>query len=210
MVYYILDTNFFFNLEIQSGFGDSPKQIFASVTDYARRLRKAGEAEFFMPPRIVDEILTFVSSDEEYIKDFLSEITVKAPDQSKIQFPAGVFYDIVEDIRHRSYRGLQVAEEELDNASKAMLATGEVNHIEYQKSVGEHIKRLRDRYRNATRVKFLDSLADLDVIVLAKELDGYVVSADEGVILWARKFGVKEAIPNVFKGQLDSILKDSF
>jgi predicted DNA-binding protein (UPF0278 family) len=47
----------------------------------------------------------------------------------------------------------------------------------------------------------LDSLGDLDIIMLAKELDGTVVSTDEGVMTWARKFGVKEISPSSF-GQM--------
>jgi uncharacterized protein len=204
---YVLDTNFFFNLEIKSGFGDNPREIIESITDYARRAKKSGKAAFYMPPKIIDELYTFVDKDEEYIRNFLAEISIKAPDRSSMQFSSDVFYALVDDIRKRSYRGLQVAEEELTNAVEAFVGKEKPEKIGYQKQIGEHIKKLRDRYRNATRVKFLDSIADLDIIVLSKELDGYVVSSDEGVIQWARKFGVKEAVPQVLKTQLDSLLQ---
>lgn len=205
---YILDTNLFFNLQAETSLGTNPKLIFESLTDYARKLRVAGQAQFYMPPAIVDELMTFVKGDEDYIRSYLAEITVKAPEKAGMSFGAGVFYDIVEDIRHRSYRGLQVAEEELARAVQEMLPRGaEMSKIDYQKAIGTHISKLRDRYRTATRVKFLDSVADLDIIALAKELDGTVVSADEGVIQWARKFGVREVFPEVWKKQLDSLLQ---
>ena len=206
MQIYVLDTNFFFNLEIKSGFGNNPKEIIEAITDYSRKLKKSKSAAFYMPPDIVKEMLTFVNENDDYVKNFLAEISIKAPERSSVAFPSSNFYEMVQEIRERSYRGLQIAEEEVDATATTMLKEGDLSKIEYQKKVGEHVTRLRERYRNATRTKFLDSVADLDVIVLAKELNGYVVSSDEGVIRWARKFGVKEAVPQVLKQQLDSLL----
>lgn len=203
---YVLDTNFFFNLQVESGFGDNPREIIERVTDYARKLQKAQAARFYMPPRVVDEMYTFIDENQEYLQDLLAVVTIKAPDYSQINFSATVFYDLVKDIRSRSYRGLQVAEEELLTAAEAMSQKQELSKIEFQKTAGEHISKLRERYRNATRTKFLDSPADLDVIVLAKELQASVVSADEGVILWARKFGVMETFPQGLRKELDSLL----
>src|SRR3989338_3726302 len=208
MAAYILDTNLFFNLQAKTAFGTNPQEIIISVTNYAQKLKSLQKAEFYMPPRVLEEFLTFVDESEEYVHKFIAQINIKAPDKSKTQFATEVFYDLIEEIRHRSYRGLQVAEEEMAQAvaeiPRELLEPGA--KIEYQKAIGEHIKRLRDRYRNATRTKFLDSLADLDIIVLAKELNGAVVTADEGVLLWARKFGVKEAIPHVLHHELDALL----
>lgn len=203
---YVLDTNFFFNLQIDSGFGTNSREIIENITDYAQRMRKSKVAHFYMPPKIVDEMLTFIDEKEDFVQAFLAEVAIKAPERTSMEFSANIFYDMVDEIRKRSYRGLQISEEELNNAAKDMINQPELPKIEYQKVLGQHISRLRERYRNATRVKFLDSVADLDVIVLAKELDGSVVSADEGVIRWARKFGVKEVFPQVLKKQLDSLL----
>lgn len=205
---YIFDTNLFFNLEVETDFGKNPYEIMTSITDYARALRGAGKAAFYMPPRIVEEIYTFVPETDERIQKLLAEVVIKAPESDKMTFGAGVFYEIVQDIRNRSYRGLQVAEEELKNvANDTHLIQDNLSHIDSQKALGVHITRLRERYRTATRVKFLDSLADLDIIALAYELEGNVVSADEGVIQWARKFGVREVFPHVLKHQLDSLLQ---
>lgn len=205
---YILDTNFFFNLEIKSDFGDNPKEIFVLVAQYSHKLRAAGLAEFYVPPRIIDEIETFINLRQDYIQNFLAEVTIKAPDRAKVQLSTEVVYALIQEIRDRSYRGLQVAEEEMGIAVKALQGTDpDVSRPDYQKKIGEHIRKLRDRYRNATRTKFLDSVADLDVIVLAKELDGAVVTADEGVLLWSRACGVREVVPHVLRQELDSLLQ---
>lgn len=203
---YVLDTNFFFNLQIESGFGTNPKAIMEEITRYAEALYQSQKGVLYMPPRIVEEMETFVSPHEPYFIRFLAMIQVKSPDIEAVTFPGQAYYDLVEEIRQRSYRGLQIGEEEMALAVKDLREMGELSHIEYQKAIGKHVATLRDRYRNATRVKFLDSVADLDLIILAKELNATVVTADEGVLIWARKFGVQEIAPHVLKTQLGFLL----
>lgn len=202
MVRYVLDTNIFFNLEIKSGLGNNPKEIIEQITKYIHGFKASGKGQFYIPPRIHDEFLTFFEGKEDYVTAFLSAVTIQSPHIHDKMFPAELFYRLIEEIRHRSYRGLQVAEEELGNTAKRMMGKPELDRIEFQKTVGDDVKKLRERYRQATRHKFLDSTADLDLIVLAKELDAYLVSADEGVLLWGRMFGVKEIPPQLLKEQL--------
>ena len=77
---------------------------------------------------------------------------------------------------------------------------------DFEIKIGSVIKNFRDRYRVATRTGFIDSVADLDLIVLAKEIDGFLVSADEGAVRWGRVFGIKEVLPSAFRSRLDSLL----
>lgn len=190
---YILDTNLFFNMQAGLGFGETTDAVM-------KMMAKCGEqAQLYMPPRIVEEFLGFFDNKEqETIKKLLSHIIVKSPNIDSFQFPASVFYTLVEDIRNRSYRGLRTGEEEIEQAAQSFMGGAQLAKMEFQKKVGIQIKGFRDRYRQATRVGFLDSIADLDIIVLAKELDGVVVSTDEGLLKWSRLFGVKEMSPAVF------------
>lgn len=203
---YILDTNFFFNMQVESGFGSNPKQCIQSFSALAGALQKAGIAEFYMPPRIVAEMETFIPLTDPDMTMLLAVVQTKSPAIDAVHFPGTAFYELVDEIRNRSYRGLTIAEEELIQAVKEIPDTIKENRIEFQKAVGKHVTTLRDRYRNATRVKFLDSVADLDLIVLALELNGTVVSADEGVLIWARKFGALEIAPHALKSHLESLL----
>ena len=190
---YILDTNLFFNMQAGLGFGDTTDTVIDSITILGKK------EKLFMPPRIVEEFLSFFENKEqENIKKLFTIITVKSPNIDSFQFPASVFYTLVDDIRNRSYRGLRTGEEEIEQAAEAFMSTSSLSKIEFQKKVGIQIKGFRDRYRQATRVGFLDSIADLDIIVLAKELDGVVVSTDEGLLKWSRLFGVKEMSPSAF------------
>ncbi len=202
---FVIDVNFFVNLEIKSGFGNASKDVIVGFTSLAKKLKKENRAEFFMPPRIVDELVGFFNQ-ENFIKDFFSVITIKSPDLSKVQFSAGVFYQLVNEMRERSYRGLKVAEESVIKGGKEMIGGKELNKIEFEKKIGGTIKTLRERHRQATRFNFLDSVADLDLIVLTKEIDGFLVSSDGGLIRWGRVFGIKEVTPSLFRERLFSLL----
>jgi len=203
---YILDTNFFFNLEIKSGFGENSAEIIKAFTQLACEVQKQQKARFFMPPRIVEEFLTFVDENEKYVKDFLTTITVESPKVADIQFPASVFYQLVDETRDRNFKGMRVCEELIDQTAQKFMGSEVLPKIEYQKSIGEPLTKLRQRFRQATRFNFLDSVADLDIIVLARDLDGYVVSSDEGVLRWGRIFGIKEIAPQLFKLKLQQHL----
>lgn len=204
---YVLDTNLFFNMEPGLGIGKKTEDVVVKATKAMRALAKDRKAEFFMPPRVVDELLSFFEDkNQAFLKDFQAVLTVKSPHVSSVEFPAAVFYNLVADIRDRSYRGLAIAEEELKKAGKSLLGSSSSTKKDFEQQTGAFVKTLRDRYRNATRTGFLDSIADLDLIVLAKEQDAYLVSTDEGVVKWGRIFGVKEMEATVFGKKLSAHL----
>jgi len=204
---YILDANLFFNMEAGLNLGEKTEEVVKKLTEMSKRLKQTKKAELYMPPRIVDEFLSFFEDKEQsFLKDFLSAIIVKSPDFGNMNFPAQLFYELVGDIRQRSYRGLNIGEEEIEKAGKAMLDKSNLSTKDFQIQVGSVVKKFRERYRQATRFGFLDSLADLDLIVLTKEIDGSLVSSDEGVIKWGRSFGVKEMPVSVWKKKLDELL----
>jgi RNA ligase partner protein len=204
---FILDTNVFFNMEAGLELGKKTEEVIIGLTERIVNLKKNKKAEFFMPPRAVDELLSFFEDKEQaFLKDFLSQITVKSPDSSKTSFSSSVFYKLVEDIRLRSYRGLTIGEEEIVNAARLMSGTGDMSKKDFEIKIGVVVKKFRERYRNATRTGFLDSLTDLDLIVLAIEQDAYLVTTDEGVLAWGRTFGVKEMPSGVFRKRLEDLL----
>ena len=197
---YIFDTNLFFNMESGLNLAKKTEDVVVEVTKIAKRLKKENTGIIFMPPRAIDEFLSFFENKQQlFLKEFLSTITIKSPDIHKIQFPSGVFYAIVEDIRQRSHRGLNIGEEEIVNAAKKAEGKGSFQKKDFEIMVGSVITTFRDRYRKATRFGFIDSLTDLDLIVLAKEQDAFLISSDEGVMKWAKTFGVKEMPPGVWQ-----------
>jgi len=196
---YVIDTNLFFNMGSGLGYGKRTEEVVCALTKVAKGARENGTFELLAPPRVVEEFLSFFEDkNQSFIKEFLTVVTVKSPEASSLSLPASVFYEFVGDIRTRSYRGLRIGEEEITRAGRSFVGSPALSAQDFQKKIGEFVKSFRDRYRNATRTGFLDSLADLDLILLAKEQDASLVSADEGVVKWGRLFGVKEATPEVF------------
>ncbi len=206
---YILDANLFFNMESGLDMGEKTEEVVVYLTEIGRKLKKKKMGEFFMPPRVVEEFLSFFEKrDKLFIKNFLSVIRVKSPDVGKLNLPANIFYKLIDDIRARSYRGLNIGEEEIEKAGRLMLGKKELSTKDFQVTIGSVIKKFRERYRQATRFGFLDSLADLDLIVLTKELNGALISSDEGVIHWGRFFGVRETPVEVWQKQLLDLLEE--
>lgn len=200
---YILDTNLFFNMEEGIGLGKKTEEVTKNITLAAKQMKKQGAAEFFMPPKVVEEYLSFFENKEQpFIKEFLSQITIKSPDINKLQIGGDVFYQLIEDVRERRYRGLRIGEEEIVRAAETTIGKEGLSKKDFQILSGKVIKNFRERYRQATRFGFLDSLADLDLIMLTKEVDGFLVSSDEGVIKWGRVFGAKEMPAGVFGAKM--------
>ncbi|VVA43253.1 RNA ligase partner protein [Candidatus Roizmanbacteria bacterium] len=204
---FILDTNLFFNIGAGLEMGKTTQEIVVKLTETIKKLKKKSKAVFYMPPKIVDEFLSFFEDkNQEFIKDFLSNINIKSPNPSGTDFSSKVFYQLVEDIRNRSYRGLNIAEEEIIQAGEMTSNKKFESKKDFQIVIGKFIKNFRDRYRNATRTGFLDSVADLDLIVLSKEVDGFLVTSDEGVLSWGRTFGIKEMPASIFRKRLEDLL----
>ncbi|MFW5704193.1 MAG: RNA ligase partner protein [Patescibacteria group bacterium] len=198
---YILDTNLFFNMEAGLDMGQKAEDVIRAMTKAIQSRKQEGYL-FYMPPRIVEEFFSFFDEVEQtFLQQFIAEISTKSPDYQDMQIGAASFYKLVNDIRMRSYRGMDIGEEEMRKAGQMFMGKEHMDKKGFEMAIGPVIKKFRERYRNATRTGFLDSLADLDILILAKELDGIVVSADEGVMKWARIFGVREIAVPAF-GQL--------
>lgn len=202
---FVLDTNLFFNLQSGLNWGSNSHEVIEKFTSNIEKLVKEEKASFYMTPAIQDEMKSFFDNEPDFVTNFLSLITIKSPDVSQITIGATVLKEFVDEARGRAYRGMKVAEEEIDAMAKCMMGSKTLDKIEYQKKVGEVVKKFRDRFRQATRVGFLDSVADFELIVLARELNGALVTADEGLIKWGRKMGIVEISPSQMSSSLEAL-----
>jgi len=201
---FILDANIFFNMEAGFDMGKKTDQVISNIINYGEKLK--GKVEFIMPPSAAEEFLSFFEKKTQpQIKKLLSVIITRSPNRNTPTLPTNIFYQLINDVRMRSYRGLNLGEEEIKKAGQLMTGAKDLTKKEFEIKIGSVIKNYRDRYRQATRAGFIDSVTDLDLIVLAKEVDGFLVSADTGVIHWGRTFGVKEVLPSSFRSRLDSL-----
>jgi RNA ligase partner protein len=171
---YILDTSVFSNPDVFVQFGKTFPDAIATFTQLAFRVR----AEFFMPHSVYGE-LQQVKDLGEGAADFERAVRIRSPRRLDLTVPSELLYAFIEEVRMRIDRGLRIAEESTKRAG----ARGTIE-------IGQLISRLRERYREAMRRGIIDSREDADLLLLAYELDGTLVTADEGLAKWADKAGV--------------------
>ena len=185
----VLDTSLFVNPEVRTDFGKTPTEAIENFLSIAAQIPIL---EFYMPPSIFQELFNFI--DENKVSgDLLTIIRQKPPKRHELSCPAFLLYELIEDMRERINKGLRVAEKAVRDIKK-----GEEKDV---------IQSLRRNYREALREGIIDSKEDVDLILLAKELDALLITIDHGVIKWAEKLGIRWLMPNRFKDYLLSYLK---
>lgn len=187
----VLDTSLFVNPDIRSSFGENPTSALEGFLFLAAQLPIL---EFYMPTSVFEELINFIEP-EKVSGDLLVYLHQKSPKRHELNIPAIILYELIEEFRERVNKGLRVAE-------KA------VRSVPLKKS-DEIIQELRRKYREALREGIIDSREDVDLILLARELDALLITADKGAIRWAEKLGIKWLIPEKFKEYLLSSIKKS-
>lgn len=187
----VLDTSLFVNPEIRNDFGDSPIE---AIKGFLLLAEQIPSLEFYMPSSIFEELMNFVDRRKVPGK-LIAILNQKSPGKHEMNVPAIFLYELIEDIRDRINKGLRVAE-------KAVRSVGTVDEREL-------IKSMRKSYREALREGIIDSREDVDLILLAKELDALLVTVDHGAIKWAEKLGIRWLVPDKFKDYLLSFIEDS-
>lgn len=205
---FILDTNVFFSMQQGFNLGQTTMEVFSTLFSYAQKGREKNAFGFYMTPESVKELLTFFTSEEDIQKanSFLGCVQVVSPKIQELTLPARVFDELVKDTRARFLKAMQVAEDVITQTARGFMGKEVLPQIELQKALGNYITPFRERYRNATRTGFLDSAADIEQLLLARELNGALLTADEGLLAWARKVGVEECLPSAFVPQLHFLL----
>lgn len=189
---FILDTSIFTNPDIYSQFGHNTQEAIQKFLDIAQQ----SQTEFYMPSSVYDELNTMKNLDH-IAPDFESMVRIRSPRKFNIQIPANIVYEFIDEVRKRIDRGLRIAEEHTKLGHAGSVDT----------DIGPVISRLRERYRETLRQGIIDSREDMDVLLLAYELDGVLVAADEGLRTWADKIGVKILMPKHLRHILEKSIK---
>ncbi len=164
----VIDTSVFVNPDT--------RQLLASDASGALQrfleLARARGIKVYVPVSVSKEMAHFIRPD---VMDRLkAQATVRAPDLFGMMVPAAVLHFFVREIRKRIDKGLRLAEQAVRVENSA-----------------ENVRRLREQYREAVRSGIVDSVEDLDVVLLAKEVGGAVLTADEGIHNMAHALGVE-------------------
>jgi len=186
---FVLDTSVFTNPQLYKKFSND---ILDATEDLLYLMEHSG-GEFYMPLSTYDELLRMVKLDQ-LIPKFELVVRLRNPRMFNLLIPAEFLYNFITDLRARINKGLRIAEEHVRSAQNVQ-------------NIGEIIKSLREKYRDALRQGILDSKEDVEVILLAYELDAILVSADEGIRNWAKQLGVKLINPQYFKELLEEMVE---
>lgn len=201
-----LDTNIFFNMEADLGLGDSTLEISKNIKKALQKYEK-GSISIITTPGVASEIKSFFDNEkDESLQNILGFLTIQSPSVSDIKISASIFEKIIEDYRERSYRAMKVAEEEMLSIASSFMGKEALRQKEFQMTSGKFISNFRDRYRNATRTGTIDSVADFELLLLAKEQDAPIVTTDKGLLYWGRIIGIQEMDPSVFGKKMKEYL----
>lgn len=174
----VLDTSLFVNPDVRHHFGGTPTESFGN---FLKLSAENSHVELYMPPSIYRELMDFVD-EKEIESKLLLRVKQKPPKKYELMVPGAVLYELVEDMRERVNKGLRIGEK----AVRKM--TGAQNPKEDESEI---ISDFRRKYKEALREGIIDSKEDIDLLLLALELDAAVVTADEGILAWAEKLGVR-------------------
>mgnify|MGYP001627046384 CR=1 FL=1 len=185
----VLDTSLFVNPDVRTSLGNTPTEALETFLFLAAQIHVL---EFYMPPSIFKELLNFVDRDK-IPADLLLILHQKPPKKHELKTPAFLLYELIDEIRERVNKGLRIAEKAVRSAEG--------------KKIDELIQDMRRKYREALREGIIDSKEDVDLLLLAMELDALIITADQGLIKWAEKLGIKWLFPEKFKDYLVGAIK---
>jgi len=189
---FVLDTSVFTNPEIYQTFGE--RNQLGAIENFIHLAIHSG-ASFYMPTSVYDELSKMVDL-KHLAPEFEMVVRIRSPRKYSIMIPSDILYELIEEIRLRINKGLRIAEEHTKEAGRLT-----------EEDVGRVVGRLRERYREALRQGIIDSREDVDVLLLAYELNGILVTGDEGLRKWADKVGIKLIDPRNLRGILEGLIK---
>lgn len=174
----VLDTSIFVNPDARFVFGSSPEEALDNFLD---KIKDNKNTTFYIPPSVYEELSKFLKKQPCSKKNAL--LIKQPPSSYTSSIPALFMYEFIGEMRTRLNKGLRLAEKYTRKALKMPLTDD-------KRKEEEIIKPLRQEYRTALREGVLDSKEDFDLVLLSKELNARLATADFGLIKWAQKIGI--------------------
>ncbi len=186
------------------------------ILDLIAKARLKFEISCYIPyPTVYGELVSFLRryecSEDVFVK-LDTWLVKKTPNRYEVKIPAAIFYEYVLTMRQKINRGRKLAEEFIweSSAIASSIASREEEGLNkkdlIQQEIGSLIGRFRDKYKTTLRQGILDSSPDLDVLLLAKELEAGVVSSDAGIRKWSERMGLRFVEASKFPRMLKEYL----
>ncbi|MDI6888216.1 MAG: RNA ligase partner protein [Methanocellales archaeon] len=190
----------------------------SAILDIIAEARLHLEISCYVPyPTVYSEIRDIArrqDAGEELLSKIDTWLVKKTPDRFEVKIPAEIFHDYVDYMRSRINKGMVVAEEAIRDAARECLlaktkakSKKDIEEKIEREVIGGNISKFRNKYRNALRYGILDSTPDIDVLLLAKELDAAVVAADHGIRKWAERLGLRYVDATSFPAMINEYLR---
>lgn len=181
---FVLDTSLFLANQVRED-GDSLEEAVNRLLDQMQ----ASEIDFYMPASTFSELAEIMdNSVEKETVDRLREVIVrKSPSRYEVDIPGEMLYKFIDDMRERVDKGLRLSEKAV---RKDLDEIEDPDHEHYTKT-DKVVSDLRDNYKAKMRKGTIDSKEDIDILLLAREMDAGVVTEDQGVINWCDDLGLR-------------------
>ncbi len=216
---FVLDTSALTDAQTREVLGyASLEDAIIGVLDIIADARLYLDISCYIPyPSVYNEMRDFARNNEcgeSVLAKIDTWLVKKSPDRYEVKIPSKIFYEYVDYMRSRINKGMNVAEEAIWEAATQCLfiqtkakSRREIETEIERDVIGNIVGKFRDKYRNALRYGILDSGPDIDVLLLAKELDAAVVASDVGIQRWAEEMGLRYMEARAFPVMIKEYLR---
>ncbi|MCS7122814.1 MAG: RNA ligase partner protein [Candidatus Micrarchaeota archaeon] len=177
----VLDASVFGNPYIYTKFHQDRKNALLKML----LMMKERGIDVYITPSVRKEIMSMLDNENDIV-EFDRYWKIQSPDLS-YGISAFVVWEYVDDVRNKINRALRIAEEYVNKNTRE-----------------ESVREIREKFRQEIRHNLLDSTTDLEVVLLSKQIDAFILSLDYGLIKFADRLGCKRLNPEV----IDQIFQD--
>ena len=192
---FVLDTTAFSDAKLVNQFGGSIIDTVNRLSELISIGRLRLNISCYMPPSTFNELKSFLLENKCTVRDIdqvEAWVVRKSPDRYSVLLSSQVIYEYVSDVRSRLDQGMTIVRRAIKEAIKHSEKNFTQKNDDAQKELEEKLARnFEDKYRQRMRRGVLDSLPDIDTLILAKELEAGVVSADKGIKAWTERMGIR-------------------
>jgi RNA ligase partner protein len=199
---FVLDTTAFTCTRLINQFGGDVRLVVNRLTELISIGRLRLNISCYMPQSTFAELKEFLLENKCSIRDIdqvEAWIVRKSPERYSVLLSSQVIYEYVSDVRDRLDQGMSIVRKAIKEALRQHEKNVSEGNSKSIKDLENSLaKNFQDKYRQKMRRGVLDSLPDIDTLILAKELDAGVVSSDAGIKAWTERMGIRFIEANFF------------
>jgi|UniRef100_A0A7C1E6C6 RNA ligase partner protein len=179
---FVLDTSLFTDNRLRDSFlALTTEEALDKLAKLLEQARILIGPVFYTTPTVQTELRRILLSSGipvDIVSRLEAWIIPKSPDKFSLNIPSIVMWEYIMEMRRRYVKALKISEEYVKKSCSD------------KREIGKLIHELREKFRETIRKGIIDSPEDFDVLLLAFELKGVIVSNDEGIKKLGRTLGI--------------------